>query len=91
MGIAITMGMAIPDYFETHPVETGVRDVDQMFNILLQIRMFVGGVIAFILDNTCGGATRDERGFQHNDILPVEKVTDTEEADGYAFPQKVNE
>uniref|UniRef100_A0A914QJE2 Uncharacterized protein n=1 Tax=Panagrolaimus davidi TaxID=227884 RepID=A0A914QJE2_9BILA len=92
MGIAIIMGVVIPDYFKSHPVDTGVSDIDQMLNILLTIQMFVGGMIAFILDNTCSGATRDERGFQPNIILPVDKDIDNDvDPDGYAFPQKVNE
>lgn len=55
MGLAVILGMAIPDYFSKHPIVTGVAELDQMFNILLNIRMFVGGVIAFVLDNTVTG------------------------------------
>jgi nucleobase transporter 1/2 len=55
MGLAVILGMAIPDFFSKHPIRTGVAELDQMFNILLNIQMFIGGVIAFILDNTVGG------------------------------------
>lgn len=55
MGIAIVIGIVIPNYFEEKPVNTGNNDVDQMLNILLKIKMLIGGIIAFILDNTVPG------------------------------------
>lgn len=58
MGLAVILGMAIPDYFSKHPIQTGIAELDQMFNILLNIQMFIGGMIAFLLDNTVGGKGR---------------------------------
>ena len=91
MGLAIILGSAIPDFFEKHPVRTGVSEIDQVFNILLTIKMFVGGVIAFILDNSCGGATREERGLNHNSIDSDSDGKLDDAADGYSFPTIVNE
>lgn len=55
IGLSLFLGFAVPDYFEKNPVATGVKDVDQMLNVLLTLKMFVGGVVAFILDNVCPG------------------------------------
>ncbi|KAE9546682.1 hypothetical protein FO519_010106, partial [Halicephalobus sp. NKZ332] len=91
MGVAIILGNAIPDFFAKHPVDTGIREFDQVFNILLTIKLFVGGVIAFILDNSCGGATREDRGFHHN-LIGISSDGEVDcLTDGYAFPKKVNE
>ena len=91
MGLAIILGNAIPDFFEKNPVNTGVPEIDQVFNILLTIKMFVGGVIAFILDNSCGGATREERGLHHNSIDSITDGKIPDVTDGYSFPEVVNE
>uniref|UniRef100_A0AC34R3A0 C-CAP/cofactor C-like domain-containing protein n=1 Tax=Panagrolaimus sp. JU765 TaxID=591449 RepID=A0AC34R3A0_9BILA len=91
MGVAVIVGNAIPDYFSNHPINTGITEIDQMFNILLTIKMFVGGVIAFILDNSCGGATRAERGFPQESEEFVESTGADSKLDGYAFPHSVNE
>ncbi|KAE9547040.1 hypothetical protein FO519_009747, partial [Halicephalobus sp. NKZ332] len=57
IGVSIILGMAIPDYFEENPIKTSVDSINQMLNILLTIRMFVGGIIAFALDNLVPGKT----------------------------------
>uniref|UniRef100_A0A7E4ULX2 Solute carrier family 23 member 2 n=1 Tax=Panagrellus redivivus TaxID=6233 RepID=A0A7E4ULX2_PANRE len=87
MGTSVILGMVIPDYFTEHPVATGNLHIDQMLNILLTIRMFVGGLIAFFLDNTIGGATREQRGFRDE---YTSKDDNEVEADGYAFPERIN-
>jgi hypothetical protein len=48
-------GMYIPEYFTRHPIKTGSTEVDQTLSILLEIRMIIGGLIAFILDNLVPG------------------------------------
>jgi uncharacterized membrane protein YqaE (UPF0057 family) len=55
MGTAVILGMCIPKYFADNPINTGVMELDQMLNILLNINMFVGGIVAFALDNLVGG------------------------------------
>lgn len=50
LGVAITLGLSIPEYFTENPVDTGSTEVNQMLQILLTMQMFVGGFIAFILD-----------------------------------------
>ncbi|CAD5218850.1 unnamed protein product [Bursaphelenchus okinawaensis] len=103
VGMAIIMGVVIPDYAHSHPVDTGIDEVDQMLNILLQIKMFVGGLIAFILDNIVPGATREQRGFENFNEAPVENTNGADNGDqtaryedcgtpmdGYAFGRQIN-
>ncbi|RCN27464.1 hypothetical protein ANCCAN_26802 [Ancylostoma caninum] len=80
MGTAILLGTLIPYHFEKNRVNTGVKSLDDCLNMLLGIRMLIGGVTAFILDNTVPGATREQRGF----ALKVEDDNICAEDDGYA-------
>ncbi|KAI6215689.1 Solute carrier family 23 member 2 [Aphelenchoides besseyi] len=95
MGIAIILGIIVPDYFHRNPVATGIREIDQMLNILLQIKMFVGGIIAFVLDNIAGGATPEQRGLNEHSVDNNGDCANRYEdcgtpTDGYAFPSRVN-
>uniref|UniRef100_A0A7E4V074 Solute carrier family 23 member 2 n=1 Tax=Panagrellus redivivus TaxID=6233 RepID=A0A7E4V074_PANRE len=90
IGIAMILGLGIPAYvikLETAGKfpSVGVKDIDDTIMMLLKLKMFVGGLIAFILDNLCGGATLRERGFRH---LGEDKPAVG--ADGYSFPASVN-
>lgn len=66
---------------------SGNKIVDDVFGTLLTIRMLIGGVIAFTLDNITGGATRKQRGFVSDcdvdDEISVER-------NGYALPSWLN-
>ncbi|XP_033106575.1 solute carrier family 23 member 1-like [Anneissia japonica] len=63
IGVSIFMGLALPNWLSKNYdlIDTGVVELDQAFKILLSTNMFVGGVIALILDNTVPG-TFTERG-----------------------------
>ncbi|NWY03509.1 S23A1 protein, partial [Nothoprocta ornata] len=63
LGFAMFFGLTLPNYLDSHPnsIKTGVPELDQIFTVLLTTEMFVGGTIAFILDNTIPG-TQEERG-----------------------------
>ncbi|KAJ7341528.1 hypothetical protein JRQ81_005733, partial [Phrynocephalus forsythii] len=63
LGFSMFFGLMLPSYLDAHPdaISTGVAEVDQIFRVLLTTEMFVGGSIAFILDNTVPG-TQEERG-----------------------------
>lgn len=54
LGTAIILGIIIPNYVETYPIATGISILDQSLNMLLSIKMFVGGLIGFVLDNVSG-------------------------------------
>ncbi|XP_056140345.1 solute carrier family 23 member 1 [Lampris incognitus] len=63
LGFSMFFGLTLPKYLDTHPgsVQTGVTELDQVLTVLLSTEMFVGGLLAFCLDNTIPG-TRVERG-----------------------------
>ncbi|XP_063059835.1 solute carrier family 23 member 1 [Engraulis encrasicolus] len=63
LGFSMFSGLMLPSYLDAHPgaIQTGVPELDQIFTVLLTTEMFVGGFIAFALDNTIPG-TLKERG-----------------------------
>uniref|UniRef100_A0A3Q2Q8C5 Solute carrier family 23 member 1 n=1 Tax=Fundulus heteroclitus TaxID=8078 RepID=A0A3Q2Q8C5_FUNHE len=63
LGFSMFFGLTLPTYLDTHPkaISTGVAELDQILTVLLSTEMFVGGFLAFCLDNTIPG-TREERG-----------------------------
>ncbi|NXW05784.1 S23A1 protein, partial [Fregetta grallaria] len=63
LGFAMFFGLTLPNYLDSHPkaISTGVPELDQILTVLLTTEMFVGGTIAFVLDNTIPG-TQEERG-----------------------------
>ncbi|XP_062309654.1 solute carrier family 23 member 1 isoform X1 [Osmerus eperlanus] len=63
LGFSLFFGLMLPNYLDTHPgsIQTGVSELDQILTVLLTTEMFVGGFLAFALDNTIPG-TRKERG-----------------------------
>ncbi|XP_041880749.1 solute carrier family 23 member 1 isoform X3 [Corvus kubaryi] len=63
LGFAMFFGLTLPNYLNSHPgaINTGVPELDQILTVLLTTEMFVGGTIAFVLDNTIPG-TQEERG-----------------------------
>ncbi|CAL8401406.1 unnamed protein product [Boreogadus saida] len=76
LGFSMFFGLTLPNYLDTHPgsIKTGVSEVDQIVTVLLSTEMFVGGILAFCLDNTIPG-TRKERGlldFDTTDHAPVD-------------------
>ncbi|CAI2351406.1 unnamed protein product [Caenorhabditis sp. 36 PRJEB53466] len=88
VGIAIIMGLTVAMHFENNPLRTGHKTVDDVFGTLLTIRMLIGGIIAFTLDNITPGATREQRGFRSDDEdgedgIPVEH-------NGFALPTWIN-
>ncbi|MCI4386493.1 hypothetical protein PGIGA_G00063030 [Pangasianodon gigas] len=63
LGFSMFSGLMLPNYLDTHPgsIKTGVPELDQILTVLLTTEMFVGGFLAFLLDNTIPG-TKKERG-----------------------------
>ncbi|NWI62111.1 S23A1 protein, partial [Todus mexicanus] len=63
LGFSMFFGLTLPSYLDSHPgaINTGVPELDQILTVLLTTEMFVGGTIAFVLDNTIPG-TQAERG-----------------------------
>ncbi|XP_075714655.1 solute carrier family 23 member 2 [Rhinoderma darwinii] len=63
LGFSIFFGLMLPSYLKQNPLVTGIVEIDQVLNVLLTTAMFVGGCVAFILDNTIPG-TPEERGIR---------------------------
>ncbi|XP_029924003.1 solute carrier family 23 member 1 [Myripristis murdjan] len=63
LGFSMFFGLTLPTYLDQHPdaIYTGVAELDQILTVLLSTEMFVGGFLAFCLDNTIPGS-RQERG-----------------------------
>ncbi|XP_020488113.1 solute carrier family 23 member 1 isoform X2 [Labrus bergylta] len=62
-GFSIFTALVVPNWIMKNPdfFNTGVKELDQVINILLSTHMFVGGFLGFFLDNTIPG-TKRERG-----------------------------
>ncbi|XP_029985119.1 solute carrier family 23 member 1-like [Sphaeramia orbicularis] len=62
-GFSMFSALVVPNWIlkNQHYLDTGVKEVDQVLQILLTTNMFVGGFLGFFLDNTIPG-TKRERG-----------------------------
>ncbi|XP_072368314.1 solute carrier family 23 member 1 isoform X2 [Scyliorhinus torazame] len=63
LGFSMFFGLTLPNYLDANPtvINTGIPEINQILTVLLTTEMFVGGCLAFILDNTIPG-TKEERG-----------------------------
>uniref|UniRef100_A0A673JZM1 Solute carrier family 23 member 2-like n=1 Tax=Sinocyclocheilus rhinocerous TaxID=307959 RepID=A0A673JZM1_9TELE len=78
LGFSIFFGLVLPSYLKGNPLVTGIVQIDQVLNVLLTTAMFVGGSVAFVLDNTIPGrckshnlVPRRHRIFQYLPISPT--------------------
>ncbi|KAE9421602.1 hypothetical protein Angca_004741 [Angiostrongylus cantonensis] len=76
LGFSMLFGMIVPEYFKRYPVDTGVHVFDDVINVLLKLQMFVGAMCACFLDNTVGGATREQRGLRPRGIIHEISIDD---------------
>ncbi|XP_059162541.1 solute carrier family 23 member 2-like [Physella acuta] len=63
-GLPVFFGLSVSNWVSTHQVKTGSELADQVLTVLFGTSMLVGGVMAFVLDNSIPG-TRKERGLLH--------------------------
>ncbi|XP_048459675.1 solute carrier family 23 member 1 [Rhincodon typus] len=63
LGFSMFFGLTLPNYLDENPtiINTGSPEINQILTVLLTTEMFVGGCLAFFLDNTIPG-TKQERG-----------------------------
>ncbi|KAJ0069800.1 hypothetical protein NL108_014664, partial [Boleophthalmus pectinirostris] len=54
LGFSTFSGLVLPTWFHSNPgiIDTGVKELDQVFVVLFTTHMFIGGFFGFILDNT---------------------------------------
>uniref|UniRef100_A0A6Q2Y119 Solute carrier family 23 member 1 n=1 Tax=Esox lucius TaxID=8010 RepID=A0A6Q2Y119_ESOLU len=85
LGFSMFFGLMLPNYLDLHPgcIKTGVAELDQIITVLLTTEMFVGGFLAFALDNTIPG-TKKERGLL--DWKADESGGSSVNMDSYDFP-----
>jgi xanthine/uracil permease len=61
VGFALFMGLSVPEYFASNPLNGGPTWLANIVNTLGNTGMAIGAVVALALDNTIPG-TREERG-----------------------------
>ncbi|XP_076352587.1 solute carrier family 23 member 2-like [Tachypleus tridentatus] len=76
LGLSLFMGITIPKWFKGHPntIDVGNDAANQLITVLLNTSTFIGGLIAFVLDNSIPGTDEErglikwrEQGFEHNE------------------------
>ncbi|XP_053321350.1 solute carrier family 23 member 1 [Spea bombifrons] len=87
LGFSLFFGLTLPNFLDSHPnyINTGISEVDQILTVLLTTEMFVGGCIAFFLDNTLPG-TQEERGLVKWKQGPDENNQGSDDLKSYDFP-----
>uniref|UniRef100_A0AAY4CJV2 Uncharacterized protein n=1 Tax=Denticeps clupeoides TaxID=299321 RepID=A0AAY4CJV2_9TELE len=65
LGFSTFSGLVLPTWFNSNPniINTGIKELDQIFVVLFTTHMFIGGFFGFVLDNTIPG-TESERGIK---------------------------
>ncbi|KAK3101738.1 hypothetical protein FSP39_005980, partial [Pinctada imbricata] len=63
LATSLIMGLMIPAWVSKpeNRIDTGIDELDQVLQVLMGTAILIGGIIAFILDNTLPG-TQEERG-----------------------------
>uniref|UniRef100_A0A8C0GKB8 Solute carrier family 23 member 1-like n=1 Tax=Chelonoidis abingdonii TaxID=106734 RepID=A0A8C0GKB8_CHEAB len=86
-GFSIYAGLAIPNWVNKNSqvLETGILQLDQVIQVLLTTGMFVGGFLAFILDNTIPGS-QEERGLLAWKETCQEECDETRVLEVYSLP-----
>ncbi|KAI5098065.1 hypothetical protein C0J45_11792, partial [Silurus meridionalis] len=91
-GFSMFTGLVIPNWIIKNPdaLNTGIVELDQVFQVLLTTSMFVGGFFGFILDNTIPG-TKHERGMTvWNKVNEEESENTAESEEVYNLPCNIS-
>ncbi|TVU44343.1 hypothetical protein EJB05_03779, partial [Eragrostis curvula] len=99
LGFSLFMGLSVPQYFNEYtsvagfgPVHTHARWFNDMINVVFSSKAFVGGAVAFFLDNTLhrrDGTARKDRGHHFWDRFRSFK-TDPRSEEFYSLPFNLN-
>lgn len=81
------IGLVVPHHVEKNPIVTGNPEWDGIVNMLLSIKMLVGGLVAVFLDNTVQGATPAQRGIL---AVPTAEAAEDYDEDAYNFKEPVS-
>ncbi|XP_032894257.1 solute carrier family 23 member 1-like [Amblyraja radiata] len=87
-GFSMFSGLVIPNWMNKHPesIQTGVLPLDQVFGVLLNTSMFVGGFWGFFLDNTIPGTEKERGIIAWKQSVMDEGDKDKIESDCYELP-----
>ncbi|XP_073003567.1 nucleobase-ascorbate transporter 6-like [Typha latifolia] len=99
LGFSVFMGLSVPQYFNEYtavagygPAHTGARWFNDIITVIFSSKAFVGGLVAYFLDNTLhrgDAAVRKERGYHFWDKFRSFK-TDTRSEEFYSLPFNLN-
>ncbi|CAL4945189.1 unnamed protein product [Urochloa decumbens] len=99
LGFSLFMGLSVPQYFNEYtsvagfgPVHTHARWFNDMINVVFSSKAFVGGAVAYFLDNTLhrrDGTVRKDRGHHFWDRFRSFK-TDPRSEEFYSLPFNLN-
>ncbi|XP_051192631.1 nucleobase-ascorbate transporter 6 [Lolium perenne] len=99
LGFSLFLGLSVPQYFNEYtsvagfgPVHTRARWFNDMVNVLFSSKAFVGGIVAYVLDNTLHrheATVRKDRGYHWWDKFRSYR-TDTRSEEFYSLPFNLN-
>uniref|UniRef100_A0A0D9W0V2 Nucleobase-ascorbate transporter 6 n=1 Tax=Leersia perrieri TaxID=77586 RepID=A0A0D9W0V2_9ORYZ len=99
VGFSVFMGLSIPQYFNEYtsvagygPVHTHARWFNDMINVVFSSKAFVGGAVAYLLDNTLhrhDSTARKDRGHHFWDRFRSFR-TDPRSEEFYSLPFNLN-
>nr|XP_008507753.1 PREDICTED: solute carrier family 23 member 1-like [Equus przewalskii] len=86
-GFSIFCGLTVPNWVNKNPemLQTGILQLDQVFQVLLTTSMFVGGFLGFLLDNTIPGSP-EERGLLTWNQIHEESEETAKVSEVYGLP-----
>ncbi|XP_044636083.1 solute carrier family 23 member 1-like isoform X2 [Equus asinus] len=86
-GFSIFCGLTVPNWVNKNPemLQTGILQLDQVFQVLLTTSMFVGGFLGFLLDNTIPGSP-EERGLLTWNQIHKESEETAKVSEVYGLP-----
>ena len=67
VGVSTFCGLSFPAWFKDHPeqINFGSEGVNRFMSVLIRNPMFMTGLLAFVMDNTIGGASDEDRGISN--------------------------
>uniref|UniRef100_A0A0E0P3A4 Nucleobase-ascorbate transporter 6 n=1 Tax=Oryza rufipogon TaxID=4529 RepID=A0A0E0P3A4_ORYRU len=99
VGFSVFMGLSVPQYFNEYtsvagygPVHTHARWFNDMINVVFSSKAFVGGAVAYLLDNTLqrhDSTARKDRGHHFWDRFRSFR-TDPRSEEFYSLPFNLN-
>uniref|UniRef100_A0A672HMT7 Solute carrier family 23 member 2 n=1 Tax=Salarias fasciatus TaxID=181472 RepID=A0A672HMT7_SALFA len=86
-GFSVFSALVIPNWIMKNPevLNTGVKELDQVLQILFTTHMFIGGCFGCFLDNTIPGTKRERGLFVHEDVEDMSNISEREKVYNLPF------